>query len=383
MKRPVPYALALALACALIPATIAGPSLAATTKGPAAGKTVKIGVIADVTGSAAVYGVQQKDAYDLANDDLKSGLLDAGGANLSFDVEDSASDGSQVANLFQKFTTDGSAMILGPTLSGEARKGDPIAVLAKTAVVGTSTTADGITALGPCVYRVSLSEAQVVPATVARTKAVWKYKTAAIIYGDDNAFTKTDGDIFKTQLAKAGVTIVDTETFHVGDKDFAASLTKIKAAKPDVIVLGALAEEAEKIIQQAATLGIKTHMMGGNGLNSTKIYDYAGPAALGVVVGAAWSINGNYTGNASFVQRFKKKYGVDPDQFGAQAYAAAQLSAQLVKDGKASKDEMCAALHDLRVAQTVLGPIAFDPSRDVKAAPVILQIARGGFAYFH
>ena len=383
MKRRVPYALALALTCALIPAAVVLPGLAATTKGPAAGKTVKIGVIADVTGSAAVYGLQQKDAYELANDDLKSGLLDAGGANLSFDVEDSASDGNQVANLFQKFTTDGSAMILGPTLSGEARKGDPIAVLAKTAVVGTSTTADGITSLGPCVYRVSLAEAQVVPATVARTKAVWKYKTAAIIFGDDNAFTKTDGDIFKTQLEKAGVTIVDTETFHVGDKDFAASLTKIKAAKPDVIVLGALAEEAEKIIQQAATLGIKTHMMGGNGLNSTKIYDYAGPAAAGVVVGAAWSINGNYTGNASFVQRFKKKYGVEPDQFGAQAYAAAQLSAQLVKDGKASKDEMCAALRDLRVAQTVLGPIAFDPGRDVKAAPVILQIEKGGFAYFH
>jgi len=383
MKRPAPYALALALTCALIPAAVVLPGLAATTKGPAAGKTVKIGVIADVTGSAAVYGLQQKDAYELANDDLKSGLLDAGGANLTFDVEDSASDGNQVANLFQKFTTDGSAMILGPTLSGEARKGDPIAVLAKTAVVGTSTTADGITSLGPCVYRVSLAEAQVVPATVARTKAVWKYKTAAIIFGDDNAFTKTDGDIFKTQLEKAGVTIVDTETFHVGDKDFAASLTKIKAAKPDVIVLGALAEEAEKIIQQAATLGIKTHMMGGNGLNSTKIYDYAGPAAAGVVVGAAWSINGNYTGNTSFVQRFKKKYGVEPDQFGAQAYAAAQLSAQLVKDGKASKDEMCAALRDLRVAQTVLGPIAFDPGRDVKAAPVILQIEKGGFAYFH
>ncbi len=370
MKRPALLALVALAACALAPAVIGGaPGNAATSKGPAAGKTVKIGVIADRTGSAAVYGVAQDNSYQLANEDLKSGLLDAGGAALTFDVEDAA--------------TDGSALILGPTLSGEARKGDPIAVRAGTAVVGTSTTADGITSLGPCVFRVSLSEAQVIPATIARTKSVWKYKTAALIYGDDNAFTKTDGDIFKAQLEKAGVTIVDTETFHIGDKDFAASLTKIKAAKPDVIVLGALAEEAEKIIQQAATLGIKTHMLGGNGLNSTKIYDYAGPAAAGVVVGAAWYINGNYTGNASFVARYKKKYGSNPDQFAAQAYAAAQLVTQLVRDGKATKDEMCPALHDLRVAQTVLGPIAFDPGRDVKAAPVILQIVKGGFAYFH
>ena len=87
--------------------------------------------------------------------------------------------------------------------------------------------------------------------------------------------------------------------------------------------------------------------------------------------------------NASFVARYKKKYGSNPDQFAAQAYAAAQLVTQLVRDGKATKDEMCPALHDLRVAQTVLGPIAFDPGRDVKAAPVILQIVKGGFAYFH
>ena len=72
------------------------PVAAATTKGPAAGKSVKVGVIADVTGSAAVYGTMQKNAYDLANDDIKAGIIDAGGANLSFDVEDAASDGARV-----------------------------------------------------------------------------------------------------------------------------------------------------------------------------------------------------------------------------------------------------------------------------------------------
>ncbi|MGB8265272.1 MAG: ABC transporter substrate-binding protein [Candidatus Velthaea sp.] len=378
MKRPALLTLAAFAACAL-----ALPTAAATTSGPATGKTVKVGVIADVTGSAAVYGVMQKNAYELANDDIKSGLIDAGGANLSFDVEDSASDPNQVANLFQRFSTDGTPVILGPTLSGEAKKGDPIAVRAGTPVVGTSTTAEGITALGPLVFRVSLSEAQVIPTTVARTRALWKYKTAALIYGDDNAFTKTDGDIFKAQLERAGVTIVDTETFHIGDKDFSAALTKIKAANPEVIAIGALFPEATKIIQQAGTLGVKIHMVGGNGLNSPQMYEVAGPAAQGVVVGAAWALGGNYTGNRSFVERFTKRYGTAPDQFAAQAYAAAQLIAQLVKEGKTTKGEFGPALRELKLAQTVLGPIAFDVNRDVKAAPVILQIVKGGFAYFH
>jgi len=376
LNKPVLLSIAALAAFAL-----AVPSVAATTKGPAAGKTVKIGVIADVTGNAAVYGVAQKNAYDLANEDIKSGIIDAGGVNLSFDVQDPASDGAQVVNLFQKFTTDGTPLVLGPTLSGEAKRGDPVAVRANLAVVGTSTTADGITSLGSCVFRVALSEAQVIPKTIAKTKSLWHYKTAAIIFGDDNPFTKTNGDIFKEQLEKNGVEIVDTETFHQNDKDFQASLTKIGSKKPDVLVIGALFPEATKIIEQATKLGIRTHMMGGNGLNSSQMYDVAGPGAQGTVVGAAWFIDGKYTGNREFVARFKKKFGTLPDQFAAQAYAGAQVVAALAKEGKVAKEDMCPALRDLKVANTVLGPLAFDANRDVKSAPVILQIVKGGFAY--
>ena len=354
----------------------------AAGKGPAAGKTVKAGVIADVTGGAGVYGTPQKNAYELANDDIKSGLIDAGGANLSFEVQDAASDGNQVATLMQKFTTDGSAVVLGPTLSAEAKKADPIAVKANFPVLGTSTTADGITSLGSCVYRVSLSEAQVIPTTIKKTLATWKYKTAAVIYGDDNAFTKTNGDIFKDQLDKAGVQIVDIETFHQKDVDFQAQLTKIKDKKPDLIVIGALAPEGVKIIAQARKLGYTGHLMGGNGLNSPTIYNDAGPGAAGTAVGAAWFIGANYTGNKAFVERYKKRFGGDPDQFAAQAYAGAQVIAAVVKNGATTPAEICSGLKALPLAKTVLGPIGFDGNRDVKSAPVILQIVKGGFAYF-
>jgi branched-chain amino acid transport system substrate-binding protein len=362
--------------------SMALPGAASTTRGPAAGKTVKVGVIADVTGSAAVYGTMQKNAYDLASDDIRSGIIDAGGANLSFDVEDAASDGAQVVNLMQKFTTDGTTpIVLGPTLSGEAFKAFPLAKAANFPVMGTSTTAEGVTAIGPTVYRDSLAESQAIPPTVAKVQAKWHAKTIAIIYGDDNAFTKTDGELFKREFEKSGASVVDTETFHVGDKDFGASLTRIASKKPDAIAIGGLFTEATKIIEQAGKLGIKAHVLGGNGLNSTQMYQVAGPAAKGVVVGAAWFIGAKYTGNPEFVARFKKKYGMLPDQFAAQAYAAAQVVAALVKAGAVTKEQMLGGLHNVRNVQTVLGPIAFDQNRDVKAAPVVLQITANGFAY--
>ena len=378
MHRSAALALAFIATAGLI-----APSGAAT-KGPAAGKTVRVGVIADVTGPAQVYGTAQKNAYDLANEDVKSGKLDAGGANLTFDVGDAATDPNQVVNLMQKYISDGStAIVLGPTLSGEAFKAFPIAARANFPVMGTSTTAEGVTALGPSVFRDSLAESQVIPTTVKRTKAKWNYKSAAIIYGDDNAFTKTDGDIFARELKNAGVSVVDTETFHINDKDFQAQLTRIESKHPDVIAIGALFPEATKIIGQAGKLGIKTHMIGGNGLNSPEMYNVAGPAAQGTVVGAAWYSGAKYPQNLDFVKRYTAKFGKAPDQFSAQAYAAAEVVAALVKNGAVTKDEMLAGLRNAKQFQTVLGPIGFDTNRDVKSSPVILEIVKGGFAYFH
>jgi branched-chain amino acid transport system substrate-binding protein len=377
MKRLTVLAVALLASIGL-----AVPSIAAT-KGPAAGKVVRVGVITDVTGAAGVYGTVQKNAYELANDDVKTGRLDAGGADLTFNVQDAASDPAQVVNVMQRFITDGqTALVLGPTLSSEAFRAFPLAARANFPVVGTSTTAEGVTALGSSVFRVSLAESQVIPTTVKRTHDKWRYKTAAIIYGDDNAFTKTDGDLFAAEFKKAGVSIVDTQTFHQKDTDFQAALTRMGSKRPDVIAIGALFPEATKIIQQAGKLGIRSRFIGGNGLNAPEMYSVAGPAAAGTVVGAAWYSGAKYPSNVDFVKRYTAKYGKAPDQFAAQSYAAAQVVAYLVAHGATNNEQMLSALKNLKVVDTVLGPIAFDQNRDVKSSPVMLEIVKDGFAYF-
>ncbi len=369
------------LAVLCIGAVAAAAPAFAATQGPAAGKTVKVGVIVDVTGPAGVYGTYQKSAYDLATDDMKNGLMDTGGATLVFNLQDSATDPNQAANLMQAMSGDGSALVLGPTLSSEAKKVDPIGVAAKQTIVGTSTTAQGITAMGPCVFRVALAEEQVVPEVVAVTLDKWKYKTAAIIYGDDDQFTKTDYDLFKAALDKAGVKIVSVQTFHKQDVDFSSQLTAIKAANPDVIYMGAIAAEGSKIVAQIGKLGIKAHLVGGNGFNSPDIRAVAGTAADGLVIGAAWYVGSNLGDNKAFVDRYRKKYSRDPDQFAAQAYAAAQVVAQTVKGGAITPDATCAAFKTGSYT-TVLGKLSFDANRDVNAPKIVVQITPTGYEPF-
>ncbi len=361
-----------------------GSSAALGAGGPMAGKTVKVGVIADATGSAGVYGASQKNAYLLAIDDLKAGRIDAGGANLVFDIQDSATDAAQVVNLVQKFTTDGSALMIGPTLSSEAKKADPIAVEKKLTILATSNTAQGITTMGACVFRDTLSEEQVVPQLLAKMekKKGWNVKTAAIIYGDDDQFTKTDYDIFKASLEKDKIEILDIETFHKGDADFKAQLTKINQKKPDLLVVGALYEEAIKIVTQAKQIGFKGHITGGNGLNAPKFIENGGAAADGVIVGASYYVNGTQRGNREFVERYAAKFGGKPDQFAAQAYAAAQIVAATVKAGVTTSEGFCKHFEGMKPLATVLGPVSFLSTRDVKAESAILEVKSGSFVPF-
>jgi branched-chain amino acid transport system substrate-binding protein len=133
---------------------------------------------------------------------------------------------------------------------------------------------------------------------------------------------------------------------------------------------------------QAKQVGLKSHVAGGNGLNSPKLITLAGDAADDVVIGAAYYSGNNYIGNKAFVARYTKKFGSAPDQFAAQAYAAAQITAAAVKAGADTPAGFCSTFARLREIETVLGPVSFEPTRDVRGASAIVKVSKGSFAFF-
>ncbi|TAM88395.1 ABC transporter substrate-binding protein [bacterium] len=365
-------------------AALGGTLAAATGAGLAASHPdLKWTAIFDATGPAGAYGTSQKNATELAQADIDAGKIDAGGQKISIDVQDSATSPAQVINIMQSAFGNGTSLIIGPTLSSEAFKSDPLAVKANVPVLGVSNTASGIPAMGPCVFRNSLSEAQIVPDVIEAAKKAWHVKTAAIIYGDDDQFTKADYTIFNAVLPKSGVKVVDVETFHKGDVDFKAQLTKIKEAKPDVVVYGALYAEGAKLLAQARQVGLNAHEIGGNGFNSPQIIALAGKAAQNVIVGAAWYSGAETNGNAAFVKNYTAKYAKSPDQFAAQAYAGVQIAAAAVKKSHPGDAAgMCSALKELGTVQTVIGSFKFASTRDADAHGFVVQIKNGTFAKF-
>ncbi len=292
---------------------------------------VKIGIAEALTGNAAQYGVPIRRGFELAAAEInaKGGI---NGARLKLFIEDEQGKKEEAINVFKKLIyQDKVLMLFGPTLSNSAQASDPVAQKAKVVVFGTSNTADGITSIGNYVFRNSVTEADILPVTLRVAAQHTGLKNVAVLYGNDDIFTKSGYDNFAKALKALQIPVTTTETFAKGDVDFKPQLTKIKASKPDAVVLSALVAEGAPIMVQARQLGLSVPFIGGNGMNSPRVFELAGDNSENLWVGSPWSVENPAPENKLFIDAYRKAYGELPDQFAAQAYDAMYIAAQAIK----------------------------------------------------
>ncbi|MGO9173466.1 MAG: ABC transporter substrate-binding protein [Rhodomicrobium sp.] len=371
-------------ACGILCAALALLGTPAVCQG---NEPVTIGAVEILTGPNNKYGIAIKNGFDLALDEVNKAGGVLGGRPLQIAYEDSAGNKEQAINgVRQLIGATKVPLILGPTLSNEMFAAGPVANARKIPIVGTSTTANGVTAIGPYVFRTSLPEADVVPVTLRTAKEKLGVKKVAVMYGNDDAFTKSAYDVMKAALEKLGIEVLTTETFGSKDSDFSAQLTKIKSLNPDAIVVSALVEAGSGILLGKKALGFpaSVRVIGGNGLNSPKIGEIAGDAADGTLVGSPWFIGKADPANQAFVAAFKAKYGTDPDQFAAQAYDTLKLAAKAITaagapDPEKIKDALATTSHE-----GVMGKLSFNAERSPAdtSGVVVLEMQGGKFHAF-
>jgi len=346
-----------------------------------AADVVKIGAALSMTGPAAVYGATQKIGIQAAVDEVnRSGMLK--GITLEAVFEDDASTKEQGIAVFQRFINkDKVAAIIGPTLSNTATAADPLAQAAGVPVVAVSNTAPkGITDIGDFIWRVSLTEAQVIPGALKRLQAKLGFKTAGVLYGNDDAFTQAGYSVMKAALEAQGIEILGTQTFAKPDRDYNAQLTALKTLGAEVLMVSALAENGAGIVTQARQLGWSVPIIGGNGFNPPAFIKNAGPAAEGVYVGTAWNRVSQDPANQAFLKVMAAR-GVDPDQFCAQSYTGVLVVAEAMRlsGGKGSRADVKAGFSKVKDFPTPLGKFSFLENRDGSHEPSVQVVKDGKF----
>ena len=341
----------------------------------------RIGVISIITGAGASYGEAITNGFKLALDEVNA----KGDVSIDLKIEDSTGKAEQALSAAQKLiNSDQVVAILGPTLSTEMKVVAPEANASGVPIMGTSTTAQGITQIGKFVFRNSLPESQAIPASVGKAVKKYDIKKVALLYGNDDVFTKSGFDTMKEVAEKLKLKIVTIETFQKGQADYKAQLTKIASLKPDAVFCSALYNEGGVILAQARKMGLKVPFVGGNGFNSPKVIEIAQDAAEGLIVATPWFGERNDPKVRAFVAKYEKAYGKKPDQFAAQAYDAFHIMANALKAaGSADRSKLRDALAETRNFQGVLGEFSFDAERDVVMTPNVLIVKGGKFTIFN
>jgi branched-chain amino acid transport system substrate-binding protein len=344
---------------------------------------IHLGAVFSQTGAAAAYGAEQAPAAQLAVDEVNaSGAL--GAARLVLVVRDDASSPAAAATAFAQLIDAGAVALLGPTLSGAALQADPVAQSRGVPVLAVSNTGDGIVEIGDFIFRDSLSERVVQPATVRVSHRRLRYRRAALVWATPDAYSKSAHDVFAQTLRDTrGVRLVADVSFASDSPNgYRTALRRIARKRPDALFIAALAPDVVKVMKAARRMPRlkRVPFIGGNSFNAPGLLEDAGAAAEGAISGSAWIASEETPGNSAFVAAYRARFGTEPDQFAAQAYTGVKLLAMALAsagstDGTAVRD----ALGALRDIDTVLGRFSFDADREPQYEPVVQQVRHGRY----
>ncbi len=339
-----------------------------------------IGVVVSLTGKdAEPYGLPMERGFELAREEIN--MLSDG--NLMFvTVDDQSSESGAVAAV-QQLVDQGVSVIVGIAISDYLEDAFPIAQENGVVAFSSVSSAAGLSSIGDYVFRTALAVDIVNPSGVMITHEKLGYGKVALIYDAADTYSVSSNDELKKALAASGVEILTEETIQTGDTDFTAQLTNVMSMEPDALFISTLSVEMTQVVAQAGDLGISdTVQLIVPDLTAKEIQD-AGDAAEGAIAFTGWSSLSNIPGNQDFIQKYRAKYGIEPEPWAAQSYATLYILANAIASAQSAD---AAAIRDA-LAQTmdfptILGNFSFDTNGEAVYDPIVLMVEDGELQLF-
>ncbi|CUH95793.1 putative secreted protein [Propionispora sp. 2/2-37] len=346
---------------------------------------IKLGANLEMTGGNATFGQSASNGAKLAIKEVneKGGIL---GKQVSLIVADNKSEAAEAANAMQKLITqDKVVAVIAPIASSSVIAGAQVNMDNKVLAISPTASNPKVTvdpatgSVRDFLFRAAFIDPFQGSVMANFASKTLKGKTAAVYIDNSSDYAKGLGQFFKETFEKNGGTIIADEAYLAKDTDFKATLTKIKAANPDVLFVPGYYQEVGMIIKQAREMGLTMPILGGDGWDSAKLPEIAGAQALNNTFFANhYSPDDNSPAIKNFVAAYQKEYGQVPDAFAALSYDATMMVLEAIKranslDTVAIKDELAKT----RDYPAVSGSITLNETHDAVKSAVIIEMKDG------
>jgi branched-chain amino acid transport system substrate-binding protein len=380
-----------ALACGAVALLLAIPG---RTPAKVEGDTVILGAAVSLTGKYSVNGKNTKDGYDIAVQRLNEmGGVKAGGKTYKlkvvyYDDESTPARGAQLAErLIQQ---DGVKFVLGPYSSALTKAIAPVTEKYKVPHIEANGAARELFTEGYKYLFAVLStsdyylrDAVNLAAEVAKEhKRDPKALKIAMAFENDPFSLDVRQGIVE-DANKYGMKILIDDKLPPELNDMAATLTKVKAVKPDMLLVSGHEKGATLVVRQTAEMKVDVPLVATTHCDSAKIAETLGKLAEGVLCGSQWdrslAYKDKWFGSADdYAKAFEKQFKYPAPYQAAESTAAVlvfadaftranSFDAQKVRDAIAATDMM-----------TFFGPIKFDMTGKNTAKPMVLYQVQNG-----
>src|SRR3990172_2128653 len=228
------------------------------------GAPVKVGFVVPLSGALSSYGLLQRIAGRLAEEDI-NGSGGINGSPLQLVIEDSPFDPKQAVTAVRKLAEQDKAFaIVGPYATAEMEVAAPLANELKLVVASGSATQLGLAeANRPWAFQMNVRDATNTPPAIDLFKKLHPNVKRVVLTGDTKeAVTEyMVKDLMPKLLKEKGLDIIDTVPFDRGTTDFSAIVTKIKGLNPDGIVIASLMPEAMGMAKELQRQQVKAPVM--------------------------------------------------------------------------------------------------------------------------
>ena len=344
--------------------------------------TVKIGGLAPLTGSLAIYGVTTTNGAELAVKEINAN----GGINgkqIDYIVLDTKGDATESVMAYNKLVDDKVAAVIGDITSKPTVAVAEIAAQDNMPMITPTGTQVDITEAGPNVFRVCFTNPYqgTVLATLAKER--FDAQTAGILVNNSSDYSDGIAKAFTEQAEKLGINITVKEGYADGDRDFRAQLTKIATVNPDVLLIPEYYEQASLIAAQAREMGVKSIFVGSDGWDGiSKTLD---ETAYKVIENSYFTNHFSMQDESpkiqNFIKAYKDTYKEDPSAFSALGYDAIYMMKEAIeKAGSTEKQAIVDALKGIEY-DGITGYLTFDENNNPVKAVTILKIQNGEYVF--
>jgi branched-chain amino acid transport system substrate-binding protein len=329
-------------------------------------KEIKIGVIAPLTGDAAVYGSALKKGLDLAEDEInrKGSIKDK---KVILIYEDSQADPKTAISAFNKLVNINKVkIIIGDMFSSTTLSIAPLAQKQKIVLLSPTASSEEVPKTGNFIFTIYPSDTHDGQFVGNFASSTLQKTTSAVIYVHADAMIAVKNSFIQSFSSLGGKVLLE-EGYLPKTKDFRSILTKMKLAKPEIIFIPGYLEEIVKILNQAKEIGIKSQFLTISTAYDETLFSLAKNTSEGLILSAPFYDQASRQPEiVTFQESFKNKYNETPNVWAAYGYDALKIIKKSYDNSLSNNSPLTDELSKIKDFMGVTGKTTFLENRKVE-----------------